>query len=405
MQKPKTVALVLAGGGARGAYEIGALSALLPELDRRGERPKLVVGTSVGALNAAFLAATAHLPVAEAVAEGERIWKEIRYRKVLHGLGSLAELKRGLAYLGEVAGLRLRVPSVLDPAPLERTLAQSVSFGKLTDNVADGRVQAAVVTTAAATSRSVVFHTQSPSPPSDERRGIDYMETSLSAAHVRASAAIPAAFPAVWIERPEAARGWHFDGGTRLNTPIKPALALGADRVVVIGLNSIAGGRQPGPEEQPRADRQPDALAGASQLLHAVLVDPLVNDIATLAAENRLLEKVRGEGAAPPERRVIPYVFVAPEEVDEIGRVAARVFQRHYGSARALLRSPDLALLGRLVDGASDAQHGELLSYLFFAPELARELLQLGRRDAQRWLGEGHDDGPWQTTSPLPQES
>lgn len=405
MQEGETVALVLAGGGARGAYEMGALSALLPALDRRGERPKLIVGTSVGALNAAFLASTAHLPVAEAVAEGERIWREIRYRQVLRGLGSLAELKRGLAYLGEVAGLPLRVKSVLDPSPLETTLAERVSFGELADNVEHGRVQAAVVTTAAATSRSVVFHTQSQSLPSDERRGIDYVETNLTSTHVRASAAIPAAFPAVWIVHPESARGWHFDGGTRLNTPIKPALTLGADRVVVIGLNSIAGGRRQDEEERPDADRQPDAVAGASQLLHAVLVDPLVNDIATLAAENRLLDKVRGEGAEAADRHVIPYVFVAPRQVDEIGEVAACVFKRHYGSARALLRSPDLALLGRLVAGGSDAPHGELLSYLFFAPELTRELLRLGRRDAERWLAETHDDGPWRTTSPLPHES
>ncbi len=405
MQKPKTVALVLAGGGARGAYEIGALSALLPELDRRGERPNLIVGTSVGALNTAFLASTAHLPIAEAVAEAERIWKEIRYRQVLSGLGSLAELKRGLAYLGEVAGLPLRAKSVLDPTPLEATLANRVSFEKLADNVDHRRVQAAVVTTAASTSRSVVFHTQSPSPPSDEKRGIDYVQTNLSAVHVRASAAIPMAFPAVWIGDPEGARGWHFDGGTRLNTPIKPALRLEADRVVVIGLNSIAASRKRREEVRSSpADEPPDALVGAAQLLHAVLVDPLVNDVETLAAENRLLEKVRGEGAAAPDRHVIPYVFVAPREPDAIGAVAARVFKRHYGSARTLLCSPDLALLGRLVAGASDAQHGELLSYFFFAPELAGELLRLGRRDAERWLAEEHDDGPWQTTSPLPQE-
>lgn len=396
MQERETVALVLAGGGARGAYEMGALSVLLPELDRRGERPDLIVGTSVGALNTAFLAATAHLSVAEAVAGGEKIWKEIRYRQVLCGLGSLGAVKRGLTYLGEVAGLRLRVTSVLDPAPLEATLPRLVSFEQLADNVESERVQAAVVTTAASTSRSAVFHTQSPSPEADDKRGIDYVQTNLTSAHVRASAAIPTAFPAVWIAHPEAARGWHFDGGTRLNTPIKPALSLGADRVVVIGLNSIAGNRSQPDEEQP------DALAGAAQLLHAVLVDPLVNDIATLAAENLRLEEVHGEGAKAADRQVIPYAFVAPREVDAIGRVAARVFSEHYGSARALLRSPDIAVLGRLVAGASDAPHGELLSYLFFAPEFTGELLRLGRRDAELWLEEEHDDGPWQTTSPLP---
>ena len=92
MPERETVALVLAGGGARGAYEVGALSVLLPALERRGQRPRLVVGTSAGALNAAFAAATADQPAAEAVAEGERIWRDLHYGEVLRGLGSLSEL-------------------------------------------------------------------------------------------------------------------------------------------------------------------------------------------------------------------------------------------------------------------------------------------------------------------------
>ena len=396
MARGDTVGLVLAGGGARGAYEMGVLSELLPALEARGERPRLLLGTSIGALNTGFLAGTAQLPATSVVVRGEAIWSDVRYGQVLSGLGSLRGLGRGLAYLGEVLGLPVRPTSLLDPAPLDRTVRELVPFAQLKDNVADGLVHPAVVTTSASTSRSVVFHSRGPSPARDDKRGIDYVAADLGPEHLRASAAIPVAFPAVRIERPPSARDWYFDGGTRLNTPIKPALSLGADRVVVIGLNSIA-------QRGRRADDLPPDLAeGASQLVQAVLVDPLVHDVQTLATENGLVDQARRAGILLADRRAIPYIFVAPREVDAIGRVAARVFNEHFSSGRALLRSPDLAVLGRLIAGGNDAIHGELLSYLFFAPEFTRELLALGRRDARRWLEERHDDGPWRVGSPPP---
>src|SRR5207245_5852701 len=95
-----------------------------------------------------------------------------------------------------------------------------------------------------------------------------------------ASAARPGVFPAGRVGSPRAAAGWYFDGGTRLNTPIKPALALGADRVVVIALNSLRSAGKRG---------RPEALDGASQLAQAILVDPLVHDVQTLATINTIL--------------------------------------------------------------------------------------------------------------------
>ena len=385
MATEETVALVLAGGGARGAYEIGALSALLPELDRRDQRPSLVIGTSVGALNAAYIGATAQRPVDEVVADGMEIWRNIRYRDVLAPLLGLREARRIGAYLGEVLGLPVDATSLLDPAPLPATLERTIPFDDLRRNAAAGRVHTAVVATSAATSRSVVFHTTAPSPDPDETRGIDYVRADLGVEHVMASAAIPVAFPAVAVASPKRAAGWYFDGGTRLNAPIKPALSLGADRVIVIGVNSVAA-------RAPAGDtRRPDIADGAGQLLQAVLVDPLINDVNSLAAGNR---------ASGP--RTIPYIFVAPPTPDAVGRLAADTFNEYYGGARGLLRSRSVALLGRAVSGGRDADHGELLSYLFFAGEFTRALADLGRVDARRWLAERHDEDLWQTTTPLP---
>jgi NTE family protein len=385
------VALVLAGGGARGAYEVGALSVLFPALDEAGLRPRIVVGTSVGAVNGAYVASRAHESVDRVTADGEAIWRALRWEQVASPLASPGALERLALYLGEVAGVPgAEIPSLLDPAPLAKTLERRVSFDRLHRNVADGVIDAAAVAgTSALTSRSVVFHHGGEPPRHDPIRGIDYVRTRLASEHVRASAAIPGLFPAVRVKEPAVAAGWYFDGGTRLNTPIKPALALGADKVVIVALNSIA----PAPPQLAGDDR-PDAMEGAAQLLQAVLVDPLVHDVRTLAMVNELV--TAGSPGELAGRRRIPYVFVAPRERDAVGNVALRVFRERFSSPRGTLRSPNVAALGRLLAGGRDAAHGELLSYLFFEGEFADALIELGRMDARRWLEDEHDDGLWQ---------
>jgi NTE family protein len=378
-------ALVLSGGGARGSYEMGVLAELLPELERRGEAPSVIVGTSVGAFNVAYLAANAHRPAADVVADGMRFWNELRWTDSLAPIGGRGEDAWRRRLIGQLLGVRRpRVHGVLNPAPLEGTLARLVSFEQVARNVEAGLLDSvAVTTTSAHSGRTVVFHSGGDGPPRDTVRQIDYVAARLDGTHVRASGAIPGLFPAVHVDSPDRARGWYFDGGTRLNTPIKPALALGADRVVVIGLNSIA----PGPDEL-AGPRRPDVYEGFALVMQALLIDPLVDDMRELAAENL------PDGG---DERLIPYVFVAPRERDEIGAIASRVWNERYSGARGLLRDRDLSLLGRFVAGADDAAHGELLSLLFFSPEFAAELISLGREHARRWLAQEHDGGLWRT--------
>jgi NTE family protein len=396
-RRPK-VALVLAGGGARGAYEIGVLSALLPVLEKRGERPDIIVGTSVGALNAAFLAATADRPVDEVVAEGRRIWEEVRYEDVLRSLVGPEELAHALRSLAELVGIPgVRSWSLLDPAPLAATLRRRIPFTRIHRNLAGGALSAgAVVATSAASGRSVVFHDGGGRPKRDRQRGIDYVATRLGVEHVRASAAIPSIFPAVRVGKPARASGWYFDGGTHLNTPIKPALALGADKVIVVALNSL--GSAPRASGRPA---RPDAYDGASELLQAVLVDPLVHDVQTLTTIN---EAVAGDGsvAEPGARRYrsLPYILVAPTTRNAIGECAMRTYREHYMGLGGVARSRDVALLGHALDAGLNPIRGELFSYLFFAPEFAQELIELGRADATRWLSRRHDDGPWRLRPP-----
>jgi NTE family protein len=390
----ETAGLVLAGGGARGAYEVGALSVLLPELARRGQRPRILIGTSVGALNAAFLAAHANETVEELIPRALAIWEQVQWDEVAHGLISGPTAWRALQYVREVLGVRdARLTSLLDPGPLHATLRSWVDFAQIAQNVTSGRLHAAgVVATSARTGRSVVFHHSAAAPPpADARRGIDYVSARLREEHILASSAIPAAFPAVRVEEPPDARGWYWDGGTRLNTPIKPALALGAVRVVVVALSPLAL-----PSPTPLAgSEQPDALEAIGQVMSGLFGDQVVADVQTLATINRAL--IAGpEGSAAS---CVPYIAVAPPQRDTIARLALEVAQA--GGVK-ISRHPDIGLLARLVGGGGDVGHADLLSFLLFTPEFSRALIQRGRQDAQRWLQSGHDlDDLWQE-GPLP---
>jgi NTE family protein len=397
----RRVGLVLSGGGARGAYEVGVLSVLMPELQRLGMLPRIIVGTSIGALNATYLAAgaaTADGGLTAAVIEGEQMWRERRYSDVVRSLVSWPEVRRLLHFGAEFLGVPVRgVESVLDSSPLRETLAKLVDFDKIAANVTAKEIDAAaVVATSYDTGRSVVFHDGGRSPLADDVRGIDYAQTRLEAQHVLASSAIEALFGAVEVTEPPGADGWYGDGGVSLNTPLKPALELGAERLVVIGLNSSAR------PASGVAKRPPDAFDGAALIAQALLTDQLASDVATLATINRIIppgaQRAAGASGRPYQR--VPYIFVAPEDRFAIGRLASETYRMHYASLGALLGSRhDLALLGRILDAGRNPARGELLSYLFIAPEFVEKLLEMGRDDARRWLATQHDDGPWQIDS------
>lgn len=387
---------MLAGGAARGAYEMGVLSVLAPVLEAQGDRVEIVVGTSVGGINAAYLAANAHRPLSDAAAGGVEIWRGLRYRHAMRSLLSPIALGRLVRFIGTFVGLPVSaVPSLLDTKPLRKTLDRLIQFDRIARNVADPASPlhaVGVVATSYETGRSIVFHEGGETPPVDEERAIDYVEARLSNVHVRASGAIPVMFPAVEVTEPASFRGWYGDGGARLNAPLDPALALGAERVIVIGLNSSDV-----PKELPMTTK-PDLFDGASSLL-GVLADQLATDVATLTAINEAVEQGDEAGKKGP-RRKIPYIFVVPSDRLKIGRIARDVYKRHYVGIRATLRSPNLALLGRITDAARNPMHGELYSYLFLGREFLDELIELGRTDAQRWLDTEHDEWPWRVGRP-----
>ncbi len=401
MSGGEQTALVLSGGGARGAYEVGVLSVLLPALEERGQRPTILVGTSVGAINAAALASTAHLPAQEAVERELQRWRQVNRATVIRPVIQRLPLT-ALRFVGGLAGIPgVRLESLLDPSPLERNLKTWINWPKMHRNLNNGAVSSlGVVATAASSGRPVAFVEGQLGRQARNSHVIDYVSAKIGQTHVRASAAIPILFPPVRVTTPAAAAGWYVDGGTRLNTPIKPAIDLGADRVVVIGTGSVT----PVPKHEGRHEAPPpDFGAGALHLLEGALGDPLVEDLRKLGDINTFYANGSSPPAAARHRRSrgrpgyrsIPYIFVGPSHPGAIAELAMDCYRSRYGGLKAL-RSLDLAALSRLL-GRNSPTHGELLSYLFFDREFITGLVEMGSRDAQAWLDAPPGPSePWQ---------
>ena len=388
-----SVALVLPGGGARGAYEIGALSVLLPALHARGEHVSILCGTSVGALNAALLGSLAAEPVDTQVEQALDRWRTMRKGDVVApiiGPRSLLTVARLIGEALEIPGLRLG--SLLDPSPIRGNIERWIDWLALHRNVRNGVIDAVcVLATALSTGTSVAFIESRHRPPR-ARAGDDirYVRSGLSGEHVRASAAIPLLFPPVKVEQPLSAADHYVDGGTRLNSPIKPALALGAERVIVVGFEPF------GAHSKPAARTGPPRLADvAANVIDGLLVDQVRNDLHRLAAINSFFVEAPTSGTSrsalayrtahgqKPYRRV-SYALVAPSQPGEIGAIAEAVFTERYGGLRGL-RDPDFPLMSRLLGGRTRSR-GELLSFLLFERTFVDALIEAGRADAERWL-------------------
>jgi NTE family protein len=390
-----SIAIVLPGGGARGAYEAGALSVLLPALHARGEHIRVICGTSVGAINAALLGSIADLPAEEQAETIMERWGKLRKGDVLAPLVGPGLPLTALRFVGELLELPgVRLASVMDPGPLRASLERWIDWLGLHRNVKAGVVDAVCVVASALTRGGPVAFVESDRavPPPRAEGGLRYVRTQLAGEHVRASAAIPLLFPPVEITSPRAAAGFYIDGGTRLNSPIAPALALGADKVIVIGFEPFAQ-----PATPPVAPPPPRMADVAANILDGLLVDQVADDLHRLAAINTFF--VEGSGAAGLSRsarayraahgrqgyRRVSYALVAPARRGELGELAEEVFQERYTGWRGLL-SPDYPLLSRILGGGRTRARGELLSFLLFDEHHIARLQQAGARDARTWL-------------------
>jgi NTE family protein len=357
---PRT-ALVLSGGGARGAYQVGVLRGLV-ELGLLPDRAgfDILVGSSAGAINATALAAYADaLP--EGLARVERVWREIHpadvFRTDVASLGSIGMHWAWDLSLGGLTG-RVGARSLLDTSPLRRLLAERLPFGGIERNVASGVLDALVlVATDLFTANGVIF-LHAPRRTKLWTRSRWRIERSrIGVDHVMASSAIPIFFPPVRIHDT-----YFGDGSIRNTAPLSPAINLGAERIVAIGVSGPAAPLR-------RRRRKPPTMAQiAGVLLDAVMLDAIEVDVEHSERVNTSVLRcpVWENGRAP--FRLVHVLWLRPSR--RVRDLAARFAKRVPRVLRYLMRG-----LG------SDESVTELTSYLLFDSEFCGRLIDLGRDD------------------------
>jgi NTE family protein len=384
---------VLSGAAARGPYQAGALSVLIPKLLAAGHRPVVLLGTSSGAINAALLGQFADTG-AEAGQHVADIWKGIGdvFRNPIYGTSTVRMIFRTI--LGSSVGELVKpLPALLDTAPLREYAGDVFQPERLRANIRAGApatlaVAATACPTAGAAARSRLFVLGEPLRRPLGDPAVDVVRVEMLAAHhLLASAAIPVLFPPQYVPEPAPVRGWYVDGGVRLNAPLGAALAAGITRVVVVSGHSAAV--PPAPQPVDPGD-PPDMAASTAVSLRAVLADGLADDLQALGRRNQWVQRMGNRLPADdmPYRKV-PYLLVAPED----GRLAALAAD----AFRPSLLPPDAYwAIGRLLDALGDGTgRDELLSLILFDPDYAAAQIELGREHAEQALA-----GDWRLDPP-----
>jgi NTE family protein len=358
--------LVLTGGGARAAYQVGVLKGLAQLLPGRANPFPIIVGTSAGAVTAAVLASQAR-HWRQAIAQTERVWAGFTVGQVFE-VGAGAMVSSGLHWLASLVtgGWLLPPPKALfDNTPLRHLLARRIDWRGLQRGLQAGDLHAlALCATSYATGESVAFFDAAAGVAEWTRRQHRGRRGSLTLDHLMASLAVPMLFaPQLLGDQ------YHGDGAMRQMAPLSPAAHLGATRLLIIGVR---------PEEQPLPPPvspvgSVPAAPGPAQLLgyalNSLFMDQVSADLEQLQRVNQLVNLAPTSVAGS---RYIETLMLVPS-VDP-----ALIAQRHMASLPRTLR----ALLR--VGGASDIRGAELASYLLFEAVYTRDLIALGYADALR---------------------
>jgi NTE family protein len=353
---------VLSGGGARGAYQVGVLRGLVDHgfLPRDRSGLDVFVGSSAGAINVAALAAYAD-DFDTGLARLEGVWREMRPQQVFRtDIGSLGRIGVRWAWDLSFGGVMRRVQpkSLLDTTPLRQLLSERIPFARIERNVAEGRIGAlALIATDLYTSNGVIFLQASDAAASWSRRRWRIERTRIGVEHLLASSAIPIFFPSVAIG------GRHFgDGSIRNTAPLSPAINLGAERIIAVGVSG------PMPRASGRAALEPPTIAQvAGVLLDAVMLDAIEVDVEHSERVNRSVVRYPTGDPEQPFRPV-DVLWLRPSRL--VRQLAAKLAHRVPRIVRYLMRG-----LG------SDASINELTSYLLFDSEFCSRLIDLGARD------------------------
>lgn len=369
-EQGRKLGLILPGGGARAAYQVGVLRAIADLLPPRAASPfGIISGTSAGAINATGLACSADRFRA-AVASLDRVWRDFHVDQVFHA-DTASMLRSGLQFfLALVSGGWLLPPprSVFDNEPLRELLARHMTFQGIGDSIQAGALDALAVSASGYTSgRSVAFFEAGSRTDAWALSRRSGCPARISLDHLMASVAVPFLFP------PVAMGGEHYgDGSMRQATPFSPAIHLGAERLLVIGTCST-------PWVETAANGSSPTFGQIfGYMLDALFMDGLYNDLERIQQVNALVAHSGGELPVSDGRtlRHIDLLVILPSrDVAELARQHAMALPR---SLRVLLRTM----------GAFNRSGAQLMSYLMFEASYTRELIALGYQDGLARIGQ-----------------
>lgn len=357
--------LILSGGGARAAYQVGVLKAVADLWPQPDDNPfQVIVGTSAGAINAVSLACGAsHFK--QATRQLESVWQNFTTNKVYRtdwgGVLRQAMRFSRVHLLGLGSG---QVPlALLDNEPLRELLSNELDFSGISLAIARRKLRAVGITAFSyQDAQSITFYQSRGTVLPWQRYRRQGIPMRLGLEHLLASASIPLLFPPVRLDS-----GFYGDGAVRQTAPISPALHLGANRILVVGVNSRL-------REQTEQRMQLRVLILAQisgHLLNSTFTDNLDSDL-------ELLERLNQLGALIPREHHYTQEGLAPVEVlviqpsQVIDDIAVRHRHQLPSSIRTFLRGP----------GATRSTGGGVLSYLLFEKDYCAELIELGYQDA-----------------------
>lgn len=366
IQEKKKTGLVLSGGGARAAYQVGVLKALMDIVPPEAGNPfDIISGTSAGAINGVALAS--FLPgVRAGVRHLERVWRNFQaeqvYRTAAPGLVWRATQWLGALFLGGIGAKRPQ--SLLDNQPLTELLTRVIRFDRVQQVIDAGHLWALSVTVSGYSSgESVSFFQGVPSIEDWRRARRLGVRTELGMAHLLASSAIPAIFPAVKIDQE-----YFGDGSVRQLAPLSPALHLGADRVLVVGVSANDAQMA----QRHASDQYPSIAQIAGHVLNSAFLDSLEGDVERLERINHTISLVPEAARRSGQLGLRPVEILVISPSEALDEIAARHAHELPGAMRFFLRG----------SGATNSAGSTIVSYLLFEQGFCRDLMALGYKDA-----------------------